>query len=155
MSDQEPYAHVGGPPLRREPPPPKRQHLGYFQANLGGTLWTTSMDELPPGLCVALLTHPPKPEGIGFKELVADGYARRPVEFERGAGAFARGNREPVAFGPVKDWDPVTHVAIFDAAGMLLYYGALKPYAAGRPISDEINFDLHTLHLRVAAKASA
>jgi hypothetical protein len=119
----------GGPPPIPVPHPfsrPKPQEAGKYAVDLGPILSVSIPLQVWDGLSLILLTKAPSPEGVGAVELEAEGYERQPVRLMQLDSRYD-GNRDKVLFGPVQDWQKVTHAALLDPAGYLIAYGALRP----------------------------
>lgn len=156
MSNRTPYAHVGGPQLGSHLQSPTPQRPGSFRTELGPTIGSKLRADPPASLFFGLLTRAPKPEGAGFVELDAIGYARQPLDLEPGASPYTRCNRSTITVGPVSEnWPKVTHAAIFDGDGTLLYYGAVGPHQSGARPSGAMEFHPHTIRLKLPVSYSS
>ncbi len=143
------YADGGGAPLQPPRSPPARQKVGTFTVDLGPTLSLKLRDDLPKGLMLGLLTQAPFPEGNGFEELIAEGYARQPLGFER--QRVRDTSNTAVTFGPVTpDWPNATHAAIFNEDGALLYYGAIHPLSIGGATAQWVEFGVGAISVKRA-----
>jgi len=99
---------------------------GCFTANLGPLLPGKELGFVPPEVELALLSHPPVPEGIGYVELECDGYERQKVQLVPGAGSGIDVNMLEFAFKlDVSPPMPPTHIAIMDCDNRVLFSSTL------------------------------
>ena len=85
-----------------------------------------------------LLTKPPSPEGYGYQELVAETYERQFAQLTYDGFRRRQTNQLAFGFGPMKSaWPQATHIAAFNADGVLEYYGALILHGAPRMLESE------------------
>ena len=128
------------------------QLQGYISNWIRGT----AMPAAPASLEVALSSTPIADDGTGITEpILANGYTRQPVTLSapvhtEGAGTKMT-NTNPIIFGPAvgTNWPTITHAAVFDNAGNILFKG---PVATPRtaPVGDTLSYGVGVLQFNVA-----
>jgi len=97
---------------------------GPFHADLTPTVWTKLRGQAPGPLFLGLLTRPPNPDGDHYEELRLPGGERPPLEITPLDGRYET-NANHVSFAIPAGSPPVLHIGLFDAEGVLRYYGRL------------------------------
>jgi hypothetical protein len=94
----------------------------------------------------ALLAAPPNADGYAYEELVALGYARQRVSITS-CNANFDANIEPVAFG-LSEGVVVKHIGLFDADGLLRFYGFLSGHCTSQEMPSRFEFGSFDLKLK-------
>jgi hypothetical protein len=116
----------------------------YAHEALARWMAGTAMPVAPTSLKLGLSAADPLEDASGLTEPIGAGYARQevPVSISAGIdGGTLITVTANVIFGPVvdSDWAPLTHGALFDQAGNLLFFGPLG-VSRTAPIGDTISF---------------
>lgn len=126
-----------------------------LQENIANWVRGSAMPAAPASLRVALSSTPINDDGTGITEpILVNGYQRltvtltAPVHTE-GAGTMVS-NANALVFGPAVNvpWPTITHAAVFDNAGNMLFKG---PVATPRTaiVGDTLSYGIGTIQFRV------
>lgn len=126
----------------------------YLQGLIAGYVRGTDFPSAPASLEVALSSADPLADGSGLSEPPAiDGYARQTLTLDPSVATLGAGvsafNNSPIVFGPVVNtaWPTVTHVAIFDDSGNMLFHGDIN-VPRTPPVGDSLPMAVNALQVQ-------
>lgn len=129
----------------------------YLRGIVAGYVRGADFPIPPASLEIALSAGDPLADGSGLVEPPnTDGYARQPLTLTPPNAVIGNGtssfNTDPIIFGPVANnaWPTITHVAVFDDSGNMLWHGPLNAQRTP-PVGDELPFAANALQLQVSS----
>jgi hypothetical protein len=136
-------------------------HLSaYLQERIAQYILGTNLPTPPSGLVIALSSTSPGEGGFTIAEpSETNGYARQTLNMSPPVGANGAGvsiyNTQPVVFGPITggQWSTLTHAAIYDTSGNLLFHGELN-VPRNAPVGDSISFAVNKVQLQLSKHIS-